>query len=464
MRVFDPRRTAVDVLTRVDEDRSFLEPLLADRLSRATTAGEQDRALFTELAYGTLRLRNRLDWALEMHYRGDPAAMEGGLRTIIRVALYQLLCMDRVPDHAAVNEAVKLAKRRFPGRHGLVNALLRTIIRRRDEGRLFPAGGRDTPEFLSRYHSHPLWLVEYWIDRYGFRETRDLCEANNRTPPLTFRVNRLVTDPSGAIHSLAREGITAGRTRWSSDGLMVERRKGPSRDLESVRRGYVQAQDEASQLVSFLVGPRPGERVLDLCSGAGIKSCHLAALMNNHGAITAVDINEARLEQAGELAGLAGVTIIERIAADGREMPGPAYREQFDRILLDAPCTGLGTVRRKPEIKWFAAPGDSLDCAGLQGELLRACPAYLRPGGVLVYATCTMRSAENEKVIESFLRENNEFRLVRPPKTIDVGMIDGEGYFRTAPHRHGTDGFFGAVMVKGGSSSTFHEGFRRQNN
>lgn len=448
MSVFDPRSAAVDVLTRVEEKGSFLEPLLADRLSRASSARDEDRGLLTELAYGTLRLRNRLDWALEMHYRGNPAAMDRGLRTIIRVALYQLLCMDRIPAHAAVNEAVTLAKGRFPGRQGLVNGLLRNILRSRDEGRLFPMEGRDTPEFLSRYHSHPPWLVEHWIDRYGFKEARDLCEANNRTPPFTLRVNRLATDADGVIGSLSRQGIEAERTRWSPDGLVIGRRVGSSRGLDPVRRGHLQVQDEASQLVSFLVNPRPGERILDLCSGSGIKACHLAALMNNHGAITAVDTNEGKLRQGSELAALMGVTIIERVAADGREGPGPRYRGQFDRILLDAPCSGLGTVRRKPEIKWSVTPGDGLELARLQGDLLRACPAYLKPGGVLVYATCTMWSAENEDVLGEFLRENGGFRLVRPPLPIDADMIDGEGFFRTAPHRHGTDGFFGALMVK----------------
>lgn len=461
MRVFDPRSAAVDVLTRVEKERSFLEPLLADRLSRASSARDEDRALLTELAYGTLRLRNRLDWALEMCYRGDPAAMDGGLRSIIRVALYQLLCMDRIPDHAAVNEAVNLTKRRFPGRQGLVNGLLRTILRCRDEERLFPVDGRDTREFLSRYHSHPPWLVEHWIDRYGFEETHDLCEANNSTPPFTLRVNRLATDPAGAIHSLAREGLEAARTRWSPDGLAISRRGGPSRDLDPVRRGYLQVQDEASQLVSFLVNPRPAECILDLCSGVGIKACHLAALMNNQGAITAVDTNAGKLKQGNELADLAGVTIIERVAADGRCGPGPRYRGQFDRILLDAPCSGLGTVRRKPEIKWSASPDECLELSRLQGELLRACPAYLKSGGVLVYVTCTMWAAENEDVVEKFLRENDEFRLVRPPSPIDAGMIDEKGYFRTAPHRHGTDGFFGAVMVK--QAWRVHKGRRQIN-
>ncbi|MDD5475098.1 MAG: 16S rRNA (cytosine(967)-C(5))-methyltransferase RsmB [Syntrophales bacterium] len=443
----DPRSAAVDIISRVEEERSFLEPLLAHRLSGASFSRDEDRGLLTELSFGVLRMRNRLDWVIERFYRGDHAAMDRGLRNILRVALYQILCMDRVPSYAAVNEAVKLAKRRYPGRQGLVNALLRNVIRSGEES-LFPVCEIETAECLSRYHSHPLWLVEKWINEYGPEETRNLCEANNRVPPLAVRVNRLKTDPSEAIRNLAGEGLEAERSRWSPDGLVIRRRGLPVGDLGLARRGHLTAQDEASQLVSFLVDPRPGEVILDMCSGVGIKAAHMAAMMGNEGSITAVDVNPGKLDQGEALARAAGVTIIRRVKADGRDKHEPGLEGRFDRILLDAPCSGLGTIRRKPEARWFVSMENAREMARLQRELLQACPDRLKPGGVLVYAVCTISVEENEEVVRDFLFKNDEFRLVRPPPPVDGGMIDDDSFFRTSPHRHGTDGFFGAVMVR----------------
>ncbi len=447
MKPLDPRRAAVDLVTRVEDTRAFLEPLLAAFLERAPAARDEDRGLLTELAYGTLRLRNRLDWILDRFLRGNAATLDPGLRNILRVALYQLFCMDRVPSYAAVNEAVKLAKRRYPGRDALVNGLLRNALRQSAE-LSFPDRENDPVEFAVRYHSHPRWLVKQWIDEYGPVETLELCEANNRTPPFTLRVNRLKITVEEAIRSLSNEGFGAAAGRWSPDGVILERRGVSPRKLSLLEEGYLQVQDEASQIVSFLAAPRPGERVLDLCSGVGIKATHLAALMENRGTIVAVDRNKRKLESGRVRARIMGATIIEHRLADAVELPGSGFSGSFDRVLLDAPCSGLGTVRRKPEIRWFTGEGDIEEAAVLQGRLLRAGADCLKTGGVLIYATCAMSRRENEDVVRTFLDEHPFFELRRPGPPVHDVMIDDEGFFRTSPHRHETDGFFGAVLAK----------------
>ena len=446
----DSRRVAVELLTRVERDRSFLEPLLADRLARTSLSREEDRRLLTELAYGTLRLRNRMDWILNHFYRGKPSSLDLELRNIIRVGLYQLFCMDRVPMYAAVNEAVKMAKRRFSGREGLVNGILRNAARQK-EAIAFPDFDADPLENLTWYHSHPAWLVRRWIALYGAEEARELCRANNLTPPLVLRLNRLKGETGEALRLLDEEGLQATPTRWSPDGLLLDRGGPLAGRTGLLEGGLFQAQDEASQMVSYILAPRPGEVILDLCSGAGIKATHMAAMMENRGSILAVDLNRRKLEMGRERARAMGVTIIESRHADALELPGDELRGRFDRVLVDAPCSGLGTVRRKPEIKWFAEGKDLRELSVLQGRLLQSCEGYLKPGGVLVYATCTMMPEENEKVVRAFLKNNPSFEIRRPVLPVDEDFVDGEGFFRTLPHRHGTDGFFAALLVKSGA-------------
>ncbi len=442
-----PRSLAVDILNRVEAERSFAEPLLTHLLDRGAPAGAEDRKLLTELVYGTLRLRNRLDWIIGTFYSGAVASMERGIRNILRVALYQAFCMDRIPHYAAVHEAVGLAKRLYPGRDRLVNALLRNALRQKGEIG-YPDYASRPLEHIAVYHSHPLWLVSRWEARYGLEQVCALCEANNRTPPSALRVNTIKTDRETIVELLSKEGFRVRPSLIASDGIVIDAHPFPVRKHGLFTGGCLQFQDEASQLVSLLLNPQPGDRVLDLCSGAGIKATHLGAMMQNRGTIVAVDSDFRKMARGVELAKRLGVKIIERITADGKEDLGPLYHGQFDRILVDAPCTGLGTIRRKPEIKWFADPDDSGRCAALQGELLLRCSRYLKEGGTMVYATCTTEPEENEGVVEKALASDSSLVLCEPPALRDRSMIDAEGFFRTWPHRHGTDGFFGAVLKK----------------
>ena len=443
-----PRRLAVEILNRMDEAAAYAEPLLDAALSGTALANPHDRGLLTELVYGTLRMRGRLDWIIDQLYRGDAAALETGVRNILRTGLYQLWHTDRIPPFAAVNEAVGIAGKTCPAASGLVNALLRTALRKKD-AIAWPDMAKDPGKAISAIHSHPRWLVERWLDEFGIDETIAICRANNAVPPLALRVNSLKASREQAVAALAQEGLTVEPTAFSPDGLLLVSPAAGLRVTASWREGLIRIQDEASQLIALLLSPEPGENLLDLCAGTGGKTLHLAALMENRGSITAVDLYPDKLRQLQEEAGRLGVTIVETQVADALALP-ETFRDAFDRVLLDAPCSGLGTIRRNPEIRWRLAPKDLNNCMQIQKRLLRSAADCVRPGGRLVYSVCTVTPEENEAVIEDLLKNRPDFSLIKPPIAggIPPELIDPAGFFRTFPHLHGTDGFFAALLIR----------------
>jgi 16S rRNA (cytosine967-C5)-methyltransferase len=441
------RRLAVDILNRIDQAGLFAEPLLDQALSRGALTDVHDRRLLTEIVYGTLRMRGRLDWVVAQFYRGDPAAMDVSVRNILRTALYQLFFTDRIPAFAIVDEAVKIAKAMHPTASGLVNAVLRNVIRREREI-VWPRIEEDPARHISVVHSHPLWLVKRWMSSFGLDETLNLCRANNDIPPLTVRVNRLRAPREEVMRHLQNSGFTVRETHFSPDGLVLTHAAIPLRDAFSYKEGQIQIQDEASQLAARLLDPGRGEKILDACAGVGVKASYLAEMMQNHGEIMAMDISRQKVKGLRENTERLGISIISPLVKDLREDPGEAFRDAFDGILLDTPCSGLGTLRRNPEIKWRIAAEDIPRHAELQKKLLGAVAGCLRLGGRLVYSTCSVTPEENEAVIEDFLSRHKDFRCIRPPDVVPLSMITDEGFFKTRPDRHGTDGFFGAVLQR----------------
>jgi len=440
-----PRGASVEILNRIDQQGAHAEPLLDALLSGTEIRNPQDRGLLTELVYGTLRMRGRLDWIIARHYRGDFATLEIPVRNILRTGIYQLFFTDRIPAFAAVNEAVGIAKKDCPAAAGLVNAILRNVLREK-ERIVWPEMAKDPGRAIAVLHSHPRWLVEGWLDRYGIDETIAICRANNGIPPLAVRVNGLKTSREKAVAALAAEGITAETTRFSQDGIILTTPAAGLRETTAFRDGLIRVQDEASQLVARLCAPQPGERVLDLCAGVGGKTLHLAALMKNRGKITAVDLHPDQLRLLAAEAGRLGVTIVETHPGNATRTP-EAFSGTFDRVLLDAPCSGLGTLRRNPEIRWRIAPADLEKCAQFQRRLLRSAALCMKPGGRLVYTTCAVTPEENENVVADFLAGHPAFTRISP-EGIPPELIDADGFFRSFPHRHGTDGFFGAVFIR----------------
>jgi 16S rRNA (cytosine967-C5)-methyltransferase len=442
-----PRHIAVEILNRVEEHGAFAEPLLDAYLSRALLTNIHDRRLITQIVYGTLRMRGRLDWIIDHLYRGNFISMDVGIKNILRTGLYQFLFTERIPDFAIVDEAVEITKILHPAQSGLVNAILRNAIRKKDDI-VYPEIGKDPSLHISIVHSHPLWMVKKWITIFGVEETAALCRANNEIPPTALRVNTLKTTRERTMEELLLNGFDVKVTDYSPDGLILSNPAMSIRETKCYTSGHIQVQDEASQLIARLADPKPGENILDICAGVGGKTTHIAEVMNNTGSITAIDISEKKIEALRKNATRLGVTIVDTQVGDAREKQGKAFSGRFDKIIVDAPCSGLGTLRRNPEIKWRTTPEGLKKCAVLQKALMESAALYLKKGGFLIYSTCTIMPEENEEVIKDFMSHHPDFMITHPLNTINSRLVDNRGYFRSYPHRHGTDGFYGAVLVK----------------
>lgn len=441
-----PRGLAVEILNRVELTNAYAEPLLDVCLSTHDLPNIYDRRLLTELVYGTLRRQGRLDWLVRKYYRGNFPSLNTAVKNIIRSGLYQLIYTSRIPAFAVVDEAVKLARVLHPGSEALVNALLRNYLRKKGAP-AYPLKEEDLPEYISAVYSHPAWLVKRWLKTLGEEGTIALCRENNEAPPVALRVNRLKITRKKAIEELKEESLEAGETPFSPDGLVLSGHGSSLRETAGYKQGHFLLQDEASQIIAHLLAPQPGEQVLDICAGVGVKTTQLAEIMENKGYVLAVDIHENKLATLRELADRLGIGIVETRPGDAAD-PGSLLSEKFDRVLVDAPCSGLGTLRRNPEIKWRLRARDIKAFAELQKKILGGGAAGLKRGGILVYSVCTVIPEENEAVVEAFLSRCRNFRSVAPPETINRSLIDEQGFFRTSPDRHGTDGFFGAVLVK----------------
>jgi 16S rRNA (cytosine967-C5)-methyltransferase len=451
MKAETPRDLALGALTRLTRDPGFSSSIL-DRLFRANpNLDDRDRAFVSQLVQGVVRWRLRLDWIIgeAAHFplrKIDPPVLD-----ILRLALYQIFFLNRIPESAAVNEAVKQAKARCP-RHvvSFVNGLLRNICRHKDRI-TFPDRSADPVLYLSVYHSYPGWLVEKWIRELGEEKADALLEAGNRTPLLTARVNGLKTSRSSLIRRMEAEGLKARPTRYSPLGVVMEGLRGRVDQLEAFREGLLQVQDEAAQVASFLLAPPPGSRVLDVCAGYGGKTSHLAELMGNQGKVVALDTNRARLISLAENSKRLGIDITHPVVADAARHVSDLLRSSFDRIMVDAPCSGLGVLSRHPDGKWNRDKEDVKRLAGLQSSILNQAAGALGRRGRMLYVTCTVSRDENEGVVEAFLSKNKGFVLENlknqaPPWALD--LIDERGFLRALPHLHGTDGFFAALFAR----------------
>ena len=405
----------------------------------------RDRALATELATGTLRWRNALDYQLQQRSTKPLAKLDDAVLDALRLGAYQLLYLERVPTSAVVNDSVDLVKRGgFSSAAGFANAVLRRLARERET--LSWPSRDDLPYHLSVAHSHPLWLVQRWIDRYGASATEHWLRFNNDPPALTLAANRLRNSRDELIDLLAREGIEATKTGIAPHGAVV--REGRALASSPFRAGRCVVQDEASQLIPELANTPPGARVLDLCASPGGKTIGLAAQCGREGVVVATDVRPARIRLLRETMTRCrvGNVRVVHIPADG---PLPFRPRIFDRVLIDAPCSGLGTVRRDPDIRWRRDPSDFPALAAMQLALMRRARPLVAPGGRLIYSTCSSEPEENEDVVARFLAESPDFGVtalddVDVPATVR-DMQTREGYLRTIPAR-GLEAFFGAVL------------------
>lgn len=414
----------------------------------AADLDRRDRALAAALVYGVLRRRLRLDWTLKHFLKTPDKPLGPAVENILRLGLFQLHYLDRIPSSAAVNESVKLAKAYGPAWSvKLVNAVLRSVTRAGNPPH--PAEfGLPLTEQWAVEHSHPVWLVERWVQELGREETLALLAAYNTVPPLTLRINpaRTTCEELGRLLAGAAERIEV--SPYSPYGLSLYGPTGPVNDLPGYNEGLFAVQDEAAQVIGLLADPEPGEKILDACAGRGGKSLHLAGL--SPARVIALDPDLVRLLQGRQEAGRLGLDSLVFIQGDLIKAP-PFRGESFGLVLVDAPCSNLGVIRRRPDIKWLKAPPDPARLAGLQKRLLAAAADLVKPGGRLIYAVCTLTPEETTGVIEEFQKRRPGFTL-RPagdflPQSARPLVAD-DGLVRAWPHRHNTDGFFAAVFMK----------------
>jgi 16S rRNA (cytosine967-C5)-methyltransferase len=432
------------VLTAV-EDGAFADAVLGSTL-RGAHLDPRDRALATQLVYGTLAWQGLLDHVLARLGR-EPRRLDPDVRTLLRLALFQIIKLDRVPEFAAVDTAVDLAKTIKGGApSGLVNAILRRFLR---EGRsLALPPESDRARHLAVATSHPRWLVERWLDELGLDDAPALLASDNEPAPTTLRVLTARGSREHLIAALADAQVAARPTQYAADGLILESAADPIA-LPGWREGWFTVQGEASQLVAAMLGAAPGARVLDVCAAPGGKALAAAGTVGPAGLTVALDPHHAGLARLRAEAGRLGLRVA-RVRADATRLP-LANGAHFDAVLVDAPCSGLGTLRQHPEIRWRRQPADVAALAALQTRLLAAAASHVRPGGALVYATCTISRMENDAVVDAFLSAHAEFRPEDPRPFLPRpahDLVDARGALRTFPHRHHLDGFFALRMTR----------------
>ncbi|ASB89664.1 16S rRNA (cytosine(967)-C(5))-methyltransferase RsmB [Bacillus sonorensis] len=445
MKKSNVRETALDTLIKLDQNQAYSN-LLLQSVMKTNDLNDKDRGLLTELVYGTLQNKLALDYMLKPFIK-KPEKVKPWVIHLLRMSLYQMEYLEKIPDRAALFEAVEIAKKRgHKGISSFVNGVLRSIQR---EGVPSFAEIDDPVKRLAVETSHPEWLVKEWTDAYGFEAAEQICRIHMIPPKQTIRVNKLKHDRETMLHRLREAGIKAEEGDLSPDGLKLL--KGTIATSPFFKEGDVTIQDESSMLVARALGPKPGETVLDACAAPGGKSTHIGELLENTGKVVSLDLHRHKVKLIQEAAGRLGLTNIDTRAMDARKAAEAFQPEQFDRILVDAPCSGFGVIRRKPDLKYSKTPEDSARLAGIQLAILKEIAPLLKKGGTLVYSTCTMDRTENEQVMRAFLEEHDEFEAdttIRERLPEKAAPYVQGGSIQILPHYFGTDGFFICSMRK----------------
>jgi len=445
------RVAAYEILLAVSRGRTDLPTAIA--AGRLRLEDDRDRALAAEIAAGVQRWRALLDQVIVSFARRDLDRLDPEVVEILRLSAYQLLHLTRVPASAVVDDAVNLTRRAGKkSAAGFVNAILRTVSRKRRElplpARPAASDSRDAAlDYLSVTMSHPRWLAERWLRRYGFEATEQWMQFDNAPAPVTLRVNTIKTDTPTVMKELDDEDVRVHPGRYAPDALIVE--AGHPLRTVGARAGRFLVQDEASQLVPLLTAAAPDMRVLDTCASPGGKTTSIAAMMNCRGLLVATDLRNRRVALLQKTVAAAGASNV-RIVQTNLLKPLP-FRQSFDVVIVDAPCSGLGTLRRDPDIRWRRQEDDLVSLAAVELAMLQNAAEVVARAGRLVYATCSSEPDENDGVVSAFLATTSGFRIVDARTALPsraAELVDARGFLRTEPHRHGLEAFFGAVLER----------------
>lgn len=457
----DPiRETILTILVKIDSKQGYINILLNKSLDK-NKISTRDAAFINEITHGVIRNRNKVDWALSQFSTKSLSETPILIRNILRMGVYQLLFLDKVPDYAVCNESVQLAKKYGnPGIAKFVNSILRNIIRNRENIR-WPDKEKETALHISTIYSHPLYIVERWLKRFGFADTVKICQANNKIPPLVIRTNTLKISRSDLKKILEKENIKVREGIFTEEALYIKGLPNITK-FPAYREGLFQIQDEASILVSHLLDPSPGESVIDVCSAPGGKTTHLAQLMTNKGSIMAMDSNKSRLIMVKNNCRRLGIDIVKTQQNNGTILDNN-YLRAADKVLVDVPCTGVGVIRRKPDLRWQTYDSKRFkQLSELQGKILDTTSNYLKIGGRLVYSTCSTETEENEEAVSRFSETHPDFELEDPGGFLKERKLEAyvsaqykkRKFIQILPGLSNSDldldGFFMAKMIRKG--------------
>lgn len=437
------RSRIVDILDKIESRFAYSDKLLQNELDEFAP---QDRSLAVEIVHGVMRWREKLDWYIRQLYKGEFENLLLTVKSILRAALYQLIFLDRVPAYAVLNESVEIAKSRFNQRTAnLVNAILRNFIRQ--EKKLdWMLTQLDILDKFSIQWSHPRWLIQRWIEYWGIDEVEMLCMANNQPSPIFVKVNLLKITPDEFERMLREAGIPFDPFPLLEGFYQIEDFQA-FRNGKFLENGFAFVQDPSAALPVLLLKPEPGLTVWDMCAAPGAKTVHLAVIMRDQGMIIASDLYAGRVKLIQKIAQNMNLTSVIPVVGDALTLE---FRNLCDKILLDAPCSGFGVLRKRSDLRWKKTEQEIHELTVLQRRLLEKAAYWLKPGGELVYSTCTIEPEENEQVIHQFLSDHPEFSLIHAGERIPGPWVNQEGFIRTFPHRHEMDGSFAALMKKSG--------------
>jgi 16S rRNA (cytosine967-C5)-methyltransferase len=436
------REIAASILCAVDSRSAFSDRLLSSYL-REVKLSPEDRNLLTHLVKGTLRWRGRLDWVLSSVLKTELAELPTWIRNVLRLGAFQILFMDRIPVSAATNESVKLAKKRgHPGTAGLVNAVLRRLVSTKDAIE-YPSVDTNAVAAVSILYSHPEWIVRRWLQRFGLERTIKICEANNSSDHVFIRPNRIRIEPVSLMARLRENGITAESGSLNTSMIKVRGELSPATDV-NFSDGLYTPQDEGESLVCSLLCVENAGAFLDLCAGPGGKATQVAEMTSDAKPVYCLEVHHARARQVQETAKRLGLSSIKVVTGDGRAAP---FKGKFERILVDAPCSGLGVIGKRADARWRKKESTLALLSHLQKELLDSASKLLDEGGVLVYSVCSFEQEETNQVVSSFLKCHKDLEIEPASDFLDESLVDGNGALLILPDQYGTDGLF-AVRIR----------------